>query len=92
MVTPFPFDFISVLLDQLGDFVQLVRAEIAGLLQLQRSQPKLSVSPLFSNMDVDWLAAIQTEEEESIPRQVCKNRWHAFIYPANGGGSTCFSQ
>jgi hypothetical protein len=84
-------DFISVLLDQAGDFIQFVCAEIAGLLQFQRPQPKLSVSALFSNMDVDWFAAIQTEEEESIPLQACENRWHAFIYPANGKRSTCFS-
>jgi hypothetical protein len=80
-----------VLLDQSGDFIQLVRAEIPGLLQLQRSQPKLSVSPLFGNMDVDWLTAIQTEEKEPIAPQVCENRWHAFIYPASRGRSTCFS-
>jgi hypothetical protein len=42
-------------------------------------------------MDMDWLAAIQAEEEESIPLQVCENRWHAFIYPASMGRSTCFS-
>jgi hypothetical protein len=79
-----------VLLDQAGDFIQLVRAEIAGLLQLQRSQPKLSVSTLFGNMDVDWLAAIQTEEKEAITPQVCENRWHAFIYLVNRSGSMCF--
>jgi hypothetical protein len=91
MVAPFPFDFISVLLDQSGDFIQLVRAEIPGFLQLERAQPELSVSPLFGNMDVDWLTAIQTEEKEPIPPQVCENRWHAFIYPASRGWSTCFS-
>jgi len=80
-----------VLLDQSGDFIQLVRAEIPRLLQLQRSQPKLSVSPLFSNMDVDWLAAIQTEKEESISAQVRENRWHAFVYPDSGRRSTHFS-
>jgi hypothetical protein len=80
-----------MLLDQAGDFIQLVRAEIPGLLQLQRSQPKLSVSELFSNMDVDWLAAIQAEEEESIPLQVCENRWHASIYLGSREWSIRFS-
>jgi hypothetical protein len=56
-----------VLLNQSGNFIQLVRAEIPRFLQLQRSQPKFGVSPLFGNMDMDWLGAIQTEEEESIP-------------------------
>jgi hypothetical protein len=68
-------DFISVFLDQAGDFIQLVRAEIAGLLQLQRPQPKLSVSALFSNMDMGWLATVQTEKEDrrvSLPRG-CNN-------------------
>jgi hypothetical protein len=55
---------MAVLLDQAGDLVEFVPAEVPRPRQRARAKPEFRVSALFGHMDVHGFAAVKAEEEE----------------------------
>jgi hypothetical protein len=66
-----------VLFDELGDFIQLMVAEITRSGERERSHPILCVGTAFRDVNVHWLTAIDAEKEKAISSKVRKNSGHA---------------
>jgi len=78
MFIPSPFNFISVLFNQLRDCVQFMTAEVARSRKLERLHPLLHIAATLRNVNVHRFTTIEAEKEETIASKVMENSGHLF--------------
>ena len=62
--------------NQLPNLVEFTRAEAVIPCQFNRSQPELAVLPIATNVDVHWLVAVESVEEEPVRPRNARNPRH----------------
>jgi hypothetical protein len=80
MLSPFIYNLIPPLFNDLSDLGQFCRIHPAGLHQGYRAQPKLGIFLRGLDVDVRWFISFETKEEESITR-FAENFGHDVIIP-----------